>query len=59
MTGELEVQLQSTDAAILANQMSIYYAGSAESYSMVHKFNHLPEQFDHNELITRLETLAH
>jgi len=57
MAGELEPKLKSSDAHILASQVAMYYAGPDTAFSLVETFNLRPDMFDHNEVITRLETL--
>ena len=45
------------EAQCLANQLNIYYLGTPHDFQHVQWFNRQPAKFDHNALITRLQTL--
>eukprot|EP00041_Stephanoeca_diplocostata_P008169 m.118332 g.118332 ORF g.118332 m.118332 type:complete len:303 (+) comp17203_c0_seq1:199-1107(+) len=58
MAGDLDDNINVMDAQFLANQVQLYYLGDAEAYDVVKQFNHRPEEFDYNTLLTRLDTLV-
>ena len=50
--------LQSTfEAQYLANQVQLYYStNQADRYALVKQFNHDPQNFDYNSVLTQLQT---
>jgi len=59
MKGDYDTNvLNGREAQYLANQLQLYYTGNdPDKLDMVRVFNTQPEKFDHNVLISHLETL--